>query len=197
MPRHIARGHALHAPRPSVSRYPSIRVDESRVGRGVFLRDGVLRGEPILVFRGRPIDFAGTLAKGDRECDALQVGPDLYLDLEEPGRFVNHSCEPNAGVRDGVVLVALRDLAPGDEVLFDYSTTMAENHWTLECLCGSPRCRRTVRDFHLLTPEEKLELVRQEIVPAFILVGESGAAFAAPQLSIEPDRNGQRARRRA
>lgn len=197
MPRHIARGHALHAPRPSVSRFPSIRVDESRTGRGVFVLDGVQRGEPILVFHGTPIDFAGTLAKGERECDALQIGPDLYLDLEAPGRFVNHSCEPNSGLRDdGVTLVALRDLAPGDEVLFDYSTTMAENHWTLECLCGSPRCRGTIRDFHLLTSEEKMELIRQEIVPAFILAAETDG-LGVVQGTARPARVARRARRRA
>jgi hypothetical protein len=159
----------------------------------VFVLDGVAGGEPILVFRGKPIDFAGTLAKGERECDALQIGPDLYLDLEDPGRLVNHSCEPNAGVRDGVVLVALRDLAPGEEILFDYSTTMAEDHWTLDCLCGSPRCRHTIRDFHYLTADEKMTLIRQEIVPGFILSEEANGTRTVS--FRDPGRRRRRARR--
>lgn len=124
-------------------------------------------------FRGHVIDFAGTLEKGDRECDALQIGPDLYLDLESPGRFVNHSCEPNTGIRDGIRLVALRDLDPGEEIRFDYSTTMQEDHWVMEgCRCGAPSCRGSVLDFRWLPLDTKLTLIRQNVVPGFVVTAE-------------------------
>jgi hypothetical protein len=166
--------------RPGASRrtltvYPGVRVAESRTGRGVFVRRAVRAGDPILELRGEAIDFAATLRKGDRECDALQIGPDLYLDLEAPGKFVNHSCDPNSGIRDSVRLVALRDLRRGDEVLFDYSTTMSENHWIMDCRCGAPTCRGVIGDFRWLPFERKLDLIRQGVVLPFLVTEEIDA----------------------
>jgi hypothetical protein len=161
-------------------------VDESDVGRGLFARRAFVEGERILRFQGSAIDFAGTLAKGERECDALQIGQDLYLDLEAPARYVNHSCEPNACVRDGAELVALRDIALGEEIRFDYSTTMDEDHWTMECRCGSPRCRGTIRDFRWLPREWKLELIRRRAVPSFIVASELDAGRLTPREIRQP-----------
>ncbi|MBZ0269568.1 SET domain-containing protein-lysine N-methyltransferase [bacterium] len=161
--------------RRTLTAYPGVRVAESATGRGVFVRRAVRAGDPILEFRGEAIDFAATLRKGDRECDAMQIGPDLYLDLDAPGRFVNHSCDPNAGLRDAGRLVAMRDLKRGDEVRFDYSTTMSEDHWTMECHCTSPACRGTIRDFRWLPHERKLELIRQGFVLPFLVAEEIDA----------------------
>ncbi len=142
-------------------------------------------GERILTFTGGEIDFAGTLAKGDRECDALQIGPGRYLDLEPPGVFTNHSCQPNAGIRGDVFLVALRDLRAGEEIRFDYSTTMDEDHWTLECRCGSPNCRGLIGDFKWLPKAIKLEMLRLGIVPRFLIASElAGGRFAREDLSL-------------
>jgi len=168
-----------------------VTVGPSRTGLGVFVRRAYRAGEPILEFRGAVVDFPFTLGQGDREGDALQIGPGVYLDLEGTGRLVNHSCIPNAGVRDRVVLVAARDLEPGEEVLYDYSTTMDEDHWTLECRCGQPACRGLVRDFKWLTPDRKVDLIRRDLVPPFIVAREieSGrlavGALASPVTGVE------------
>jgi SET domain-containing protein len=83
---------------------------------------------------------------------AIQVGEDAYL-VEDPTRptaddFLNHSCEPNAGFLDGsLVLYALFDIEPGDEILFDYSTAMNEPGWSFACRCRSRRCRREVESY--------------------------------------------------
>lgn len=149
-----------------------VRIGDTDVGRGVFVARDFTAGEEILRLRGRLIDFAATLAKGDRECDAFQIGPGCYLDLEPPAKFLNHSCDPNTGVRDVLRLVALREIKAGQEIRFDYSTTMDENHWELACLCGSPRCRGIIRDFKWLPSDWKLQLIRMEVVPEFIIMSE-------------------------
>ncbi|MCA9520971.1 MAG: SET domain-containing protein, partial [Myxococcales bacterium] len=60
------------------------------------------------------------------QTHSLQIEEGLYLvpheDLE-PADYVNHSCEPNAGVRGQVTLVALRDIAAGEAICFDYAMT--------------------------------------------------------------------------
>ena len=147
-------------------------LGETAVGRGVFLRRDVRAGARILEFRGTEIDFDATLRMGDLECYAFQIGKDLYLDLDPPGRFVNHSCEPNAVIRDGVYLVVLRDMSAGEEVRFDYSTCMSDGHWTMECCCGASSCRGRIGDFRWLPPARKLELLNSDAVPAFIVAEE-------------------------
>lgn len=165
----------------------NVRIGDTPVGRGLFVTRDIAAGEEIFRFRGRPMDFADSLAKGERECDALQIGPDRYLDLEPPGVLINHSCDPNTGTRDDVRLVALRDLKAGEEIRFDYSTSMDEDHWELECRCGSPFCRGVVRDFKYLPKERKLALIRQDIVPWFILAAE----LAAGRLTVEETQGGR------
>jgi hypothetical protein len=150
-----------------------VEVLPSDVGLGIFATRPRAVGERILELHGRVIDFLGTVAKGDRECDALQIGPDLYLDLEDPGRCTNHSCEPNSGVRsNGTTLVAVRPIGAGEEVRFDYSTTMDDGHWTMDCSCGSSHCRGRVLDFRWLPTHRKLHYIGLGIVPSFLVAAE-------------------------
>jgi D-alanine-D-alanine ligase len=56
----------------------------------------------------------------------------------------NHSCEPNTGY-DGLDVVALRDIAPGEELTLDYATFCNESAEAFPCRCGAPSCRGIVR----------------------------------------------------
>ena len=162
-----------------------ILIGETPVGKGLFVTRSYAPDEEILLFTGREIDFDATLAKGDRECDAFQVAPGRYIDLDPPGVYINHSCDPNTGVRDGFRLVALTALQPGEEIRFDYSTTMGEDHWTLQCSCGSPRCRGIIRDFKFLPRELQIERVRRQIVPQFLIDAEvAGGRLTADDVRL-------------
>jgi hypothetical protein len=138
------------------------------LGRGVHARYPIRAGEKILEFDGPRLTHDEVLALGDAQAYTVQVGPEEYIDARPPGRFTNHSCEPNAGVTGDRYLVALRDIAPGEEIQFDYSTTMSENHWTMDCRCGRPRCRRQIRDFHFLPPSLQAYYIRLGFVQSFI-----------------------------
>jgi len=97
------------------------------------------------------------------------IGQDLYVDTQPPGVWVNHSCDPNSGITADRQLIAIRPVRDGEEVCFDYSTTMEEASFTMECLCGSPACRQVVRDFSTLPKDLRLRYVAQGIVMSFIL----------------------------
>jgi hypothetical protein len=118
-------------------------------GKGLFATRRFDRGATVLEFAGEELTLAVVRLKGPHAADALQIGVDRYLDLVEPGRLVNHSCRPNCGVFDDRQLRALRDIGPGEELTFDYSTTIADG-WTMSCGCGCPECRGTVRAFATL-----------------------------------------------
>ncbi|HYG33258.1 MAG TPA: SET domain-containing protein-lysine N-methyltransferase [Clostridia bacterium] len=147
----------------------TIFIEECDVGLGVFARRSIRKGETILTFGGPVIDFAETKRRGPWECMPLQFGPNQYFDTQPPGIFVNHSCHPNAGIRNDRDLVALRDIQPGEEIRFDYSTTMEEQSFTMRCLCGAPNCRHTIADFSMLSEPVQEEYIAQGIVMSFIV----------------------------
>ena len=86
----------------------------------------------------------------------VQSGPSSHIELNSDLVYINHSCAPNAGLRftaDGVFLTALQPIPAGEEIAWDYSTTLAEPDWSMQCGCGSPQCRGVVRAFALLPAE--------------------------------------------
>ena len=58
------------------------------------------------------------------------------------GRSVNHSCDPAMLGAGAAFEIAVRDIAPGDQVTCDYGGLNLP--YRLRCRCGSPRCRGTV-----------------------------------------------------
>ena len=143
-------------------------VAECDVGRGLFAAVPIRCGAEILQFAGPRLTLREVRAKGPLAANALQVGVNQYLDLEEPGRLINHSCRPNAGIRSDTRVVAIRDMAPGEEIRFDYSTTISDG-WTMPCACASPECRKVVGAFQLLPPALQQRYALLEIVQRFIV----------------------------
>src|SRR4051794_22216368 len=119
-------------------------VRETEHGRGVFAGKPIPAGAHLIRFTGPLLSYAQT----SPQTYALQVGPDVYIGASGgPDDFINHSCEPNAGFRiEGTAadLHAIRDIAAGEEILFDYSTTLDEDDFEMECWCGAAGCRRRI-----------------------------------------------------
>ncbi len=144
-------------------------IDSCDVGLGVFARRDIVSGQRILTLEGPIIDFAETKRRGPRECMAIQIGPNRYIDTQPPGVYVNHSCDPNAGIMEDKYLVALRHIPAQAEIRFDYSTTMEEASFTMDCLCGAPQCRGRVTDFSTLPADVKNRYIAAGAVMSFIL----------------------------
>src|ERR1043166_8986442 len=144
-------------------------IDECDLGLGMFARRFIPDGEVIFVFGGSIIDFVETKRRGPWECMPIQIGHDQYIDTLPPGVFVNHSCNPNSGIREDTHLVALQDLYEGDEIRFDYSTTMEEHSFTMPCRCGASNCREIVADFSTLPFLVRKRYISQKIVMSFII----------------------------
>jgi uncharacterized protein len=53
-----------------------------------------------------------------------------------------HSCAPNCRVSfEAMSMVALREIAVGEAISFDYATTESAITQAFDCLCGAPSCR--------------------------------------------------------
>lgn len=146
----------------------NIIVSICELGFCIIAKRPISKGERIFSFAGPIIDFLETKRRGEQECMPVQTGDNLYIDTEAPWKYINHSCEPNAGIRNNSDLIALEDIPLHAEIRFDYSTTMDENSFTMECKCGKPSCRKVVTDFRLLPRDIQERYFELGIVMDFI-----------------------------
>jgi hypothetical protein len=58
--------------------------------------------------------------------------------------FFNHSCEGNCGFDDQGDFVAIRDVARGEELSYDYALIESNPNFSLKCSCESKNCRHVV-----------------------------------------------------
>ncbi len=72
----------------------------------------------------------------------VQVGDEQHIELFPPIlQYMNHSCDPNAFFdTTRMEVIALRDIAQGDEIVFFYPSSEWHMVQPFECLCGSGAC---------------------------------------------------------
>lgn len=131
-------------------------VENTPLGRAIFSTETIQEGEIICKFLGPIINLRQFFEKYEPDgCNVLQIGYDEYIDVIEPYVLFNHSCNPNAGVRNAGILFALKNIEKGEEITFDYSTTVDDVIWSMECKCNQAGCRKTIGDFQTLPHERK------------------------------------------
>lgn len=141
-------------------RSPKSEVRASPIhGQGLFARHAIARGEIVAVKGGHVLTHAqwATLEPTLGAAE-IQIAEDLFIatvrDDHRDGSmlYTNHSCDPNLAIQGQIVLVAMRDVAPGEELTIDWPTTDDGDH-EMACRCGSPRCRGTVTGKDWMQPE--------------------------------------------
>jgi uncharacterized protein len=80
--------------------------------------------------------------------------------------YINHSCQPNAGLPQRSKVVAMKDIEAGEEIVIDYSCTESALNWRMSCRCELVNCRKTIRSVQYL-PVSLFETYRNYI-PAFL-----------------------------
>jgi uncharacterized protein len=120
-------------------------------GWGIFAKQNIAQGEMIALWGGIVYSRKEVteIAKHHPhfETHTVSIYKDFYLgpldtdvaQLDETELF-NHSCDPNAGVKGQIVLVARRPILQGEEIFFDYDTTETAAA-PFACRCGSSLCR--------------------------------------------------------
>ena len=78
-----------------------------------------------------------------------QMGENEYFEPIGFMALVNHSCNPNCGIRLNETgaqdYVAIRDIKKGEEVTFDYAMQNYKiGYFPSRCLCGTSDCRGTI-----------------------------------------------------
>jgi SET domain-containing protein len=119
-------------------------------GRGLLAVAPIAADELIAVKGGHIVTTAvlRSLPENLQNSD-VQIADDLHLvaledaEYEPVMLFINHSCEPNVGFAGNIVLVAMRDISPGEELTTDYAL-FDDYDGRMECRCGAPGCRSIV-----------------------------------------------------
>jgi hypothetical protein len=163
-------------------------VTTDRCGNASVVVKPIRAGEVVAAFGGDCMarDQFDTLDAG-RMRRSIQIADDLFLagPVEpDPADFINHSCEPSCGMSGDVTLVALRDLAPGDEITYDYAMSDGSDYDEFECSCGTASCRGKVTGNDWMLPELQLRyrghfsgyLARR--ISSLVSVGAERRAFA-------------------
>ena len=71
------------------------------------------------------------------------------------------------GFTDGSpTLYALRDIAPDEELFWDYRTSINEPGWAVPCTCGTSLCRGRIQSYCDLPESERARL--RPIVLAYL-----------------------------
>jgi SET domain-containing protein len=137
-------------------------------GNGVFASTDIPKETELVEYQGRLLTHAqadraygGTTESGHTFLFTLN---DRYvIDANVDGnvaRWINHSCAPNCEAvieeddrdrrhKDKVLIQAMRDIRPGEELTYNYGIVLDERHtpklkklWG--CRCGAPRCTGTM-----------------------------------------------------
>ncbi|MEO8561044.1 MAG: SET domain-containing protein-lysine N-methyltransferase [bacterium] len=130
-------------------------------GLGAFATQRIATGVRLIEYAGERLSPAESEARypdveGERHHTFLfAIDDDVVIDAAVDGneaRFINHSCDPNcdAVIDDGRIWIeTIRDVAPGEELAYDYAYVLEERHTPaakrrFPCACGAATCRGTI-----------------------------------------------------
>ena len=137
-------------------------------GNGVFAVAPIKKGEFVIEYKGKrrthaevDVEDAGDVESG--HTFLFTLNDEYVIDANHKGnraRWINHSCNPNCEAlldehegrnrkKDRVLIEAIRNIKPGEELTYNYGITLDEPHtarlkkvWA--CKCGSKDCTGTM-----------------------------------------------------
>ena len=142
-------------PRPFSVRTSTIQ------GKGAFAWRWIPAGTRIIEYTGERITEDESDSRYDDDSMErhhtflFSVDDEIVIDAGVGGneaRFINHSCDPNCEAIDEggrIFIEAIRDIAPGEELFYDYGYELDEPLTPslvrqYPCYCGTANCRGTI-----------------------------------------------------
>ena len=117
-------------------------------GFGSYAIAPIPAGTIVAAFGGTLMDRATFDGQNpDRRSRSIQIDEEAFLlgpIDREPGDALNHSCDPNCGMGGAAQVVAMRDIAVGEALTFDYAMSDGSDYDEFACACGTATCRGSV-----------------------------------------------------
>ncbi len=158
-----------YIPLPSDNKYVEVKPN-GKLGLAVFATKLIPTGATIAVFTGERYRSKTALGLPEIMRDhAIQIGEEEYVfGYKGLAHRVCHSCDPNCGIRNLTEIFAVRDIAAGEQITWDYRCSENSN-WILEdCLCGTSRCTGSVKNHDSLPKKVKAEYFAKGMVSEWL-----------------------------
>lgn len=123
----------------------SVYIKQSNInGKGVFAQKKFKKDKVVLHW-----DISNTLSAtefeklSEQEKDYVTLLGGKYIAMQEPEKFVNHSCSPNTTAK-GYCDIAIRNIEKDEEITGNYSEVLPPD-MEMQCNCGNDNCRKTIK----------------------------------------------------
>src|SRR3954462_1224138 len=134
---------------PAISPKKPYRVGRSRTGLGLFATKPIKKGAKIVRYFGPLLDSRKKKDDAIENKYLFELNGRWTIDgsvRKNVARYINHACRPNAesdvsARKRKVVIRAIKDIAPGEEINYDYGTDYFKAYLKpIGCKCES--CER-------------------------------------------------------
>ncbi len=160
-----------NATRPAAAKRKSTRTPPRLVVRssdihaaGCIALDPIAKGQMIAEYDGPriPKTVADERYGGRPVTYLFGFGEeDFVIDGFSTAMFINHSCAANCETEEEderIFIRALRDIAPGEELVYDYHLYDSDLEDEAPCHCGAENCRGTMYSEAELARRAKLKI---------------------------------------
>lgn len=140
-----------------------LEVEEAGAkGKSLFAKKDFQKGDLVFVVYGAIVNYHTDYT--------IPIDHNLMIEPRtpgSPGQFLCHSCDPNIGVKNRTLFVAMRDIKKGEEVVTNYAFLGYDygNEKSLDgtkslnldvtCACGSANCEGIWGSYKHLSPEKR------------------------------------------
>jgi SET domain-containing protein len=108
-------------------------VKKSSAGLGLFAKLAIKKGQNIIEYIGNRMTEEEAQKRGGQYL--FEVNSKVTIDGTprwNTARYINHSCKPNCESKiiknDRVIIRCIKDIAPGEELCYDYGPEFVKEH---------------------------------------------------------------------
>lgn len=144
-----------------------VEVRDSNINKkGIFAKEKIDKREIICIKGGHILQreeiFSSFVINSYHPIsDEFYLGASSSDEEDNIKIFINHSCNPNCGLRGEITFVAIREINADEEITIDYAFIDNENY-SFDCQCGSIGCRRTITGM-----DWKIPILQKKYYPYF------------------------------
>jgi len=129
-------------------------ADSKIAGKGVFTKKPILKGQTVFIMKGEKhhkVNKNISDVMGNPNWVGLKEN--VWIDPIGFFQYINHSCDPNMGIKGSVTFVALRNIKATEELTYDYSIAEDDTRWRMknsEKLRNKKKYRSTIKSIQHL-----------------------------------------------
>ena len=103
-------------------------------------------------------DFSAGMTLETATYLTVQTGDNQHITLQPDFlQYINHSCDPNVFFDTAAMqLVALKEIQPGDELMFFYPSSEWDMSQPFDCFCGTSQCLQRIQGAAYLSDNEAM-----------------------------------------